>query len=252
MAKVKNNNYTLSIVSYIDILGFSNFVCNSSFNEVLNSIKTFKKNFGSSLKYERELIGRRTSFCSDSFFATTPIGRGQFYHELHITAITQCQLIYSGQFLRGGITIGNVFHRGTNIFGNALVKAVDLEKDIEYPIIQIDNEALEYYKNNSKMWSHPKCKFYTFEDDFKFLRPIIGKTQDNKRFVDYLAYIFTEDSGGCSFIKDFMQKHKSEIITALSKVSDPHIREKYIWLKKYHNDTLTKNNVNTNSNLYIT
>ncbi len=242
--------YNTSIVSYIDILGFSNMVCNSSFEDINMAVGIFQKEF-TPPENEKEIIGRNFSFFSDSFFATVPAKRHQFFAEIYIIAITQVKLLFEESILiRGAVSIGDVYHSKNKIFGPPIVRAVNLEKGITYPIVQIDDYALKYYKKNSSLWSHPKCEYYTFSKDFKNLKPLIGRTEVGKYFIDYLGYIFTGDAGGNEFVAEFLEKHKQLIVSGL-KTRDCKIKEKFQWLRTYHNRKLKENNVNKRYNLYI-
>jgi hypothetical protein len=51
-------------------------------------------------------------------------------------------LLRQGFLLRGAVTIGDLYHNESAVFGKPLVEAVELEKKAEYPRILIDQKAI--------------------------------------------------------------------------------------------------------------
>jgi hypothetical protein len=74
-----------------------------------------------------ELRGIEFSFFSDSFAVSAPVPYGQKVFEM--LAFVTIQLLLRKFPVRGGVTIGKVYHDGGKLFGPALVEAVGIERD---------------------------------------------------------------------------------------------------------------------------
>lgn len=116
--------------------------------------------------------------------------------------------------LRGGITIGDLLIDETMVWGQALVDAYKIESTIaNYPRIVITDLAAKEIMN------YPKLKDY-LRTDF-----------DDCYFLNYLAdYNYVGE-----FLEAGFERMKED-----ANLSDPKIKQKYIWHMKFLNTELKK------------
>jgi len=83
-------------------------------------------------------------FISDSIVISVPL-EFDGYDGLVIVAIKSIELAHKlleiGFLLRGGISIGNVWHEPRNVFGTGYIEAYNLEESVKPPRIVLSNEA---------------------------------------------------------------------------------------------------------------
>ncbi len=116
--------------------------------------------------------------------------------------------------LRGGITIGDLLIDETMVWGQALVDAYKIESTIaNYPRIVITDLAAKEIMN------YPKLKDY-LRTDF-----------DDCYFLNYLA--------DCNYVGEFLEAG-FERMKEDANLSDPKIKQKYIWHMKFLNTELKK------------
>lgn len=146
-------------------------------------------------------------------------------------------LLQHGFLLRGGVTIGEIYHQDSMAFGPAFLKAYELEsKFASNPRIILDPVL-------SSAWG--QGDIYLNKD-----RSYLGRSktwrlsEDNYRFFDFIQPF----GGAFSFSDSFdLLNHR---IDPLRKVildnlrhhkSDQKIFDKYIWLAKYLNEVCEEN-----------
>lgn len=209
-------------------------------NEFKNGF-TPKKVFDSGLQSEM-------SFFSDSFIFSYKLTQQRkdlmdVYIVLHEISFFAFQLLSMGFFVRGGLTYGDVYHKGNVCFGPALVKSVSLEETAVYPIISIDphffNEnfsdsvyygrASIYQKNRNHLEDTYHCV------DITNILPIYDKDiwtiRKDTQLVHYLDILDIN----INYDKQIALHIKSVIEKELKKNYPQHIKEKYIWMRDYYN-----------------
>ncbi len=157
------------------------------------------------------------------------------------------QLLYKGFFLRGGLSYGNLYHKGDVCFGPALVNAVTLERKATYPCIAIDpfffNEesmASVYYKRNISQYKRNRC---LIEDRFHCVDFSSGKKKkkvdiwtarkdtEHIHYLDYLDFNINFDRIVALYIRSIIENE-------LKKNHPLQIAEKYIWFARYYNSVV--------------
>jgi len=157
-----NNDF---IVSFTDILGFSNAIKSyesgerpTLFNDIKDAISDSKELFKkTSINHEpnfkTEIDIRLFSDCmatakhidtTNFFFADNVI-----FHSLFLGAY-QNNLMKLGFSVRGGLTIGKYATDENLIFSGALLEAVELEKKAKHPRILVSNSILDLLKSDRK------------------------------------------------------------------------------------------------------
>lgn len=164
-------NYSSTIIGYIDILGFKELVNSSNnspdnFNrilEILNDIKScilYDKFIDTDVSYYRhtdkydyskilQQIQYKTFSDSIIITLTSNIEDSTFHNKLDIIISNICylcsKLLLQGILTRGCITFGNVYNTDGIIFGPAFIEAYETEQKLAMnPRIVICKKLLEY------------------------------------------------------------------------------------------------------------
>lgn len=234
--------YLKSFCAYLDILGFKSIIKEenlSVFNKYLNVIK---KELSYIDKANNTGIQNGNYFAlkvfTDNFVFGHPIvnklGRGDGEVELdlffQILAHLQFSLVKSDFFIRGAVSLGNLYMDSNVVLGPALIEAYSIESnEAIYPritlsedVVQCVNKYLGYYGNST--WA-PQAK--------EFLIDIDGYC-----FINYLSVLFMYFEGEKvekATINELV-KHKQIIEVNLKKhATDYKLFEKYAWVARYHN-----------------
>lgn len=137
-----SNDYKDQIVSFIDILGFSNTInrieddneLHERIHWVLTYINSYKRSSMTQMTVQSNL---KVSVFSDSIVFT---GDLDDYHDiLWSSAHLHTKLLGYGILTRGGISTGSIFHSDEILYGKGLIKAHEIEsKAAVYPRIVLD------------------------------------------------------------------------------------------------------------------
>jgi hypothetical protein len=231
--------YRRSIFTFIDILGFSQIVEKT---EDPQKIKDMLELLREEARPESEMAKlMELSFLtfSDSTIRSVPIESeankkyrdGILWQEINSLVHLQFAMVRHGHFIRGGMTIGDIFIDDTMVYGPAIVKAHTLENEFAvYPRIVIDPLVLTTFE------SDPLVRAHEIEDEWEFIRAFIRKDSDGLYFIDYLGGIMTElDEEGMEF--DWLRDHRRIVTTSAKAFSSlSKIGAKYLWLATYHNN----------------
>lgn len=225
-------NHEECIVTYIDILGFKNFVESSASDVtarvgILQALTKYKQeidnNYSIITVEDEEDTQPSKKFdvrnFSDSVLRFRRLGGevniGQAVsHEVVDICLAQASLLEHGVLLRGGMAIGEISFNCKHVYGPALLKAVDLEKRFAiYPRIVADDQIHRH-----------------FSDAANCGEPFIDTDFDGTPFLNYLVSdIF------CPFndLNNSQIYHVSEAIktriAALGEALSPE-RQKLLWL----------------------
>lgn len=139
------DEYEMRIIAFADILGWREAIKEfKKLRETVTLIENYAKNFSHKIKkdiekapeissaFKAQYFGIEFSFFSDSFAISAPVAYGE--NVFKIIAVASDMLLRKQFLVRGGVTIGELYHCQRCIFGPALVEAVNLEgKDALYP-----------------------------------------------------------------------------------------------------------------------
>jgi len=235
--------YEKAIVSFIDILGFKEFVENSSaelIKSILDRVHKFTKPIITDEKLDYETEADVISF-SDCIIRVRRTERelnvyqplGFVVYELDELLIAQGELAAQGIFLRGGITYGDIYFHENMIYGPALNQAYELENQYAvYPRIVLSPHLISETKINRLL----KDEERTHEEELEYIEELIKEGDEGIWFVDYLRGMRNLFHRPKEFV-DYLLKHKKNICEGaqkFKKINKPLI--KYLWLAKYHND----------------
>jgi hypothetical protein len=231
--------YTKAVVAFIDILGFGDIVRKTSPSSIENLMKLAHESSKMS-KMDIEYTGRRSISFSDTLITSCPLvgphgpyRHGLLYSEIMDIVFLQTEMIdRGGTFLRGALTVGNVYHSDNMVFGPAVIDAYEIESKLSnYPRVVLDPKILLEYERTASLRSENN----TAEQDLEYVKSLIRQDSDGLWFVDYLRgmlgnFDFPE------YYSAFINKHKELILSKASENNKLNsISLKYNWVAVYHN-----------------
>jgi hypothetical protein len=224
-----------SFAIFLDLLGFSDEIMGKSNsgegNDHLLSIYNAFNNASSIL--DGYSIWEKRIF-SDNILLGSPIEYPHIHPESIFGSLIsgimhfQLQLTLKGYFVRGGWCIGELFVDDNMIYGEALIHAVNLEKEANYPRIILSKEVESLCKTHLKFYN-PK---FESPQNFHLL-----KDEEGNYFINYLYGLypeeFEEDMESCM---SNLLLHKNNVMNNLKRFEGKDkIYDKYLWAAHYHN-----------------
>jgi hypothetical protein len=246
------------------------------FEKVAASIVTIQRYFehrsgDTHVREVHRIMGKRVLAFSDcvvtAVSAETSMVESQglfdvFGSEIWDIAHSQSSCVMDGHFLRGGVDFGTWYQKRDLLVSPAMVGAYKLERDRAcYPVIGISKSLYRLLRD------HPGRRFYSkdwdpFPDEFRaFKHPKSGK---KIRFINYLGLIASSldwqhdratyeaymaaprdseergrimDQGYTASLIAYFQRHK-EMVEAAHGAAPASAKDKYVFLAKYHNETV--------------
>jgi hypothetical protein len=231
--------YTKSIVSYFDILGFKRIVAEAKEpSEIERKLKALSR-FSSPSEGIIETFGNTFTNFSDLVLRTVPVlpnpqlrgDEGVLYWELMDLVHAQAELIGEGVLLRGGVTFGDIFVDGETAFGPALIRAYELESEVAgAPRVIVDPEIFGHLDTCRALRCHDT------ETEMQYLLRVLRKDTDGVWFVDYLRAFESEADDELTYLR-FLKEHRQVIVNHLSQAKRlDSVLTKYGWLVNYHNN----------------
>lgn len=214
--------YENRVVLFLDILGFRNHIFNSihdknTFNnicQVIEKINTYQDKFG-------KIPFREVTTFSDSIVISYPIDNMFLKRILHEIRDLVLILLEYDFVCRGGIGFGELYHKGSVVFGPAMAKAYELEsKHAIFPRVIICNEDVVKYSLN-----HLECDIQEDEDGYYYFN---------------IFNFYYSESGQMMYISQFLKSKLEKIINTNISNSDERIRDKYKWLSNKLTEGLKK------------
>lgn len=232
-----------SVVAFVDILGYKELVENSSKK---GDAEELLRKLHRALKESNEHVNPRYSnvFHNDlkkdfsafrAFTDNIVIGHpiqegslgeaelGEVFREL---SRFQMGLAMEGFFVRGGISIGDLYMDDAAVFGPALIEAYNAERMLARdPRIVLADSARSAVRDHLEYYAVPEHAQHVQD---------IREDADSQYFVHYLNAVI---SGGGYFTEDDLGTHKATIEDKLKQHErDPVKWSKYMWIANYHND----------------
>jgi len=238
---IKNEVLLPSLVFYADILGFSNMIVKAveqnedeqflsvlkkSLNRAYTSIKKNDMKFGDISDFEIKVF-------TDNLVIGYPVknidfdqAESEFGILSNIVSEYQLNLAMDGFFIRGGISFGKVYMNENFVFGDALIKAHNLERKGGPPRVTISPELMGIIFKQIDFYSN-------FESSPQYNE--ILRDSNGEFFINYLDRAFDIFPEGGIFF-EVIKKHKNQIESNLRKFeTNPYTRNKYEWAGRYHN-----------------
>jgi hypothetical protein len=153
-----------------------------------------------------------------AFFASAAL-------HLRLVGGQQFHLACDQIFVRGGMTLGDIYADKDTIFGPALIRAYELESQLaRWPIIIFDRSLIaEFNERRKRDHNEYMDTFYSF----------ITSTENGLYFLDYLGVMRYEDmtTGDLDYKLD---DHRKALTNAFEETTNEVYREKYHFLAAYH------------------
>jgi len=227
----KRVEYTHSIVSYLDILGFHELVETKTAGEISRILRILAESVEPSSMFKGERI-QFTKF-SDTVIRSMPEAKHyprNFIFELRSVLHAQIALIPRGVVVRGAVTIGKLVQSWGVVYGPGVVRAYELERrKSSPPRIVVDDEALAHIR--------PAIEKENLGSELDSLIRSDGSTT----YLDYLRACQLELNVPEQEYPLFLALHRDLIRNGLSKYRlQPRILSKYEWLRDYHEQTLVE------------
>ena len=222
-----NYIYIQKVVAFLDIMGFKEIVEKSQLDDYsrMNLIKTLTdlqaQRFYGSIYLGKDNPKELISF-SDSIVISYSVSKGTILDIIYDILWMQIELAQAGLLLRGGVTIGDVFHSGNVIVGPAMIKAFEMESKIAiYPRVIVDPILIEYAYNNP-------TDFHTKDESKELLLSWLCPCENNYYFTNYLGM-------DAELREDYMPflDHLHNLIEKGLGSTDLNVKSKYEWMKKY-------------------
>lgn len=241
--------YENRIVAFVDLLGFKQWVLDSqnatdiqrSIYSVMEIIHSYKTLNDRGIDGGLRKLGVQVTTFSDSAVISYPLDfDGGLFHVMLDLIHMQQEILNYGVWIRGGITIGKVFHDDYNIFGPAMIEAYILESKVaNYPRVIIPQNVL--YEGLKASPTHINGF------DLNLMGSLIRKDLDGYYYLDYLCQGQEFDYPETDY-SEWMGKVRNALISNLRKYNcdgiiqpNPHVFEKYQWVMQYWNHVVTPN-----------
>ena len=224
--------YSEKYVAFIDILGFSDLVCNADQNiekleTIIESIDRLKNTACDDP--DTETI---TTYFSDCILISSSRTAAGLHNLLESTRVIAENLLQIDILIRGGFAVGNIHHSPEGVFGPAMIEAYNLESDLRgHPRIIASNrfwmDVTEIGESAEKYFiyddSEPACYYFHYLRAYAEYRgPVVGSIAFDL-YAPLVRY----------YIAKRIETHKE----------DERKFKKAIWLERYWNETVAFNDV---------
>lgn len=233
--------YEKRIVCFIDILGFSRIISNTTSGDKIKAQDTLD-NVYNALKLLRKYCEKIAQFqitttqFSDSIVISFPWNKDSSHMMAILKSLKYIQILLLFRYdllLRGGIVIGDIFHTDEILIGPAIIDAYTLEsKCANSPRIVLDPKVSYQYNILKKK---------AVEMGYTELNNVIHKDLDDTSYIDYFNVDITEGVfDNEEEIREYFKKICNYIARNITS-SDMSIRMKYLWMRnKIKNSELYK------------
>lgn len=246
MSETEQPEYRDAIISYVDILGFSEMIRESAsrperVGKIADLLQAVRDDLGFNPKIRRSKDATSApNFVSENFsdltirtrFVIGDLQYSEAVQEIGYLASTQFNLATTENVLiRGGVCYGQIVASDDVTFGPGLVKAYRLESEFAvYPRIVVDRDLAVRLLAN---------------DDHGLVGRLLRRGDDGAYFIDYLfnathqCFWMDEWRDGCELLsqhRDFVMNRLREDVTKQPEK----VKQKLIWLGLYHNAVIQR------------
>lgn len=237
--KGENGNllFRRSFCAYIDILGFSEKIIKndlSFFNSYLNTLKEELKHIEDmhDLSGKEGMKSFELKIFTDNFVFGHPwfdrYGESELGNIFEVLSHIQYTFIKSKIFVRGAISVSDLYMDENIVLGPALIESYNLEsKKAIYPRIILSDDVVKIVKEHINYYADrefsPQNKEYLVDID-------------GIHFINYLFILFYDIEYPKDYIFKEITEHKNVVEECLVlHIDDYKLFEKYSWVAKYHN-----------------
>lgn len=230
--------YKNSVVTFVDILGFSDMVVRKMESEISEMLDAIGETAGQPIGPDGE--GTKVLIFSDSVIRARPLGSETIYdallHEIQDLAVSQWQLLEFGLLIRGGTTVGDVSLNESRGFGPAFVRAYALESSLaSAPRIVIDPYVIEEIRSHLRVQAPGEGRQVLIDE----LRNHIRQGDDGVWFIDYMNSV-ARTSKADDMLASLGTIRAYIIEQAQALGSSSLILPKYLWLVRYFNQSVRR------------
>jgi len=213
-------------VAFIDVLGFKALVNDSVNNQAafsqlealvqLLSSAVPNLDAGVDSSVPTRLIPKH-QYISDCIILSAPIKDNEisFYNGLEIVIMRIIQLTHFflnfGYLIRGGVSVGKVWHSDSNIVGPAYQEAYLLEQNGDTPFVLLSKSACEKWRGGSRM-----CLQY-----------------NGKIFVNGLHDFYIPNNTEYGVIGSTYKKYSDTVNKAIQSDMPEGAKNKWMWFKSF-------------------
>jgi len=212
-------------VAFIDILGFKNFVNDAVANNNVDSLDKLVHLLSSAVPGLNGVVDGSVPkhlipchiYISDCIILSAPISDPSVpsYNGLSTVVMRVIQLSHrllgAGHLIRGGISVGDVWHSASNIIGPAYQEAFQLEHKGQEPVVVLSPTAKQHWKSPSRL-----CLDHG------------GEVFVNSLFADYIP-----NSCGYGVIEKTYKEYAELAEKRLGEGLDGSAKEKWQWFKDF-------------------
>lgn len=231
-----------SFVAYLDILGFSEEMRENSrvgtqqvhLNQLKQALSEARQPFRTT-DYYAERFGSpeapyRLKVFTDNIVLGIPIwedGESELGQMISLVGEYQLILALHGFFVRGGISVGELYMDDDVVYGNGLLDAHLAEATLARdPRVVLDKRAMEMVHQHLTYYGRVE---YAPHDSDLVVDP------DGQMFVNYLVSPLDGSPPDENYLKQ-IELHRNLICDRLAKYrNQPLIWSKYAWTANYHN-----------------
>lgn len=222
-------NYEQRAVLFLDVLGFQRLIDERREDLIEDALEIICAQYQSNYA---------VSAFSDNMAVSLPFRNGYELAELiQFASSLTLHLLHKGVLSRGGISVGEIHHKGNFIYGPALVEAYKLEKyAAKYPRVVLASDAVA---KSLQVGGNPSgCE--------EFIRGFLRTDSDGLEHVHFLDHkalmpfhimlpLEVQAAKGQISFKALIDAKLAAIIKALESnpATDNNAREKHEWLKQY-------------------
>jgi len=221
----------MSFCAYFDILGFSEKIQKNDIPFFETYLKVLEKELAY-IKDYHEHSGFELKIFTDNFVLGHPwydeYGESELGNIFNVLARLQYTFIQSNIFIRGAVSMSELYMDENIVLGPALIEAYKLESEKAiYPRIVLDDKVVEVIKKHTRYYSEPQ----TSPQNKEYLIDI-----DGQHFINYLYDIVDHYMDYEKEIEKLIAAHRDTVTTNLKAHRENYkLFEKYAWVGRYHN-----------------
>lgn len=232
-----NMKYENRLILFMDILGFKEIVEHSINDEkiieqVNRAIEQIRVLADSSEYQESQII---TQF-SDSIVVSYKVDAASSVFDL-ISSIgfIVINMVMKGYLVRGGVTVGKLYHTNDLLMGPAMNRAYEIEsREAIYPRVVIDKSVLAAAGQN-------RAEFHSPYDEIESVSAYLSVDTDDKIFLEYVTWKKVVEVFGAEYEEyaPYLSQLAGLIESGLQHPSK-RVREKFAWLYKLYRAEVTR------------
>lgn len=219
--------YEERIVVFLDFLGFKSHIDRSADDpeHVARIARAFEvvREF---TEPDDGLPNREVAQFSDCVVVSYRVEDSSSVFDLLLTVLLlQVELASRGFLVRGGITVGPLFHRTGTVFGPAMVKAYLLESKVaKHPRIIVDAKVIDVARDYPAL-------HHSGHEEVRYVESFLGVDDEGQHYLKYVSWdAVVEGAGADSDDWPRYMQSLCEILREGLSSKDARVLEKMLWL----------------------